>query len=411
MAVDYSALPFAEQIEFFRHKLNLPTQRWDDLLGAAHDRAFVVAGAMQADLLTDLRQAVDQAITQGTTLETFRKDFKTTVAERGWTGWTGEGTKGGEAWRTRVIYESNLFSSYSAGRLQQMQDVKEARPYWRYRHSPASKEPRPEHLAWDGLILRHDDPFWATHTPPSGFGCKCYVETLAERDLKREGLKPTPPKDIPYNGTDAKTGLPQGVGKGWDYQAGAQRSTPLHDLIARKLPTLDAELGAAMWAHLKDALAMETQLAWWNTLDGWLQSGKQANRLAVVGAIDSEILAWLESAKNIQPLTAEIAVPDSLILGPKQRRHADAGNALTHEEWRGLPEMIAKPTQVLFDTRSGKLLYTYPASGTDKAKMAIEFDYQQSRKRQITNAIVSAFKTQQADINGMINGGIWEVVK
>jgi len=95
--VNYGSLSFAEQLAFFRHKLNLPTQRWDDLLGAAHDRAFVVAGAMQADLLADLRGAVDQAIAGGTTLEQFRKDFKQIVAKRGWTGWTGEGTKAGVA--------------------------------------------------------------------------------------------------------------------------------------------------------------------------------------------------------------------------------------------------------------------------------------------------------------------------
>jgi len=51
MAVNYGSLPFAEVLAFFRHKLNLPTQQWDDLLGAAQDRAFVVVGAMQADLL------------------------------------------------------------------------------------------------------------------------------------------------------------------------------------------------------------------------------------------------------------------------------------------------------------------------------------------------------------------------
>lgn len=52
-------LPFAEQIAFFRRKLNVPTERWDDLWQAAHDRAFVVAGAAKADLLEDLRGAVD----------------------------------------------------------------------------------------------------------------------------------------------------------------------------------------------------------------------------------------------------------------------------------------------------------------------------------------------------------------
>ena len=53
----------------------------------------------------------------------------------------------------------------------------------------------------------------------------------------------------------------------------------------------------------------------------------------------------------------------------------------------------------------------YPVGGVDKAKLAVEFDYQRSRKQQITNAVVSAFKTQQTDIDGMIKGGIWETVK
>lgn len=171
MAVNPTSLPFLEAIAFFRAKLNLPTAKWDDLLGAAHDRAFVVAGAMKADLLADLREAIDQAISSGTTLDAFRADFAQIVAQRGWTGWTGQGTIAGEAWRTRVIYDTNLFTSYSAGRYQQMKAVTETRPYWRYRHSPASVEPRPEHLAWDGLILRHDDPWWSTHSPPGGFGC------------------------------------------------------------------------------------------------------------------------------------------------------------------------------------------------------------------------------------------------
>ena len=37
--------PFAEQLDFFRQKLNLPSERWDDIQKAAHDRAFIVAGA------------------------------------------------------------------------------------------------------------------------------------------------------------------------------------------------------------------------------------------------------------------------------------------------------------------------------------------------------------------------------
>jgi hypothetical protein len=49
--------PFAEQLAFFRQKLNLPTEAWDDITLAAHDRAFVVAGAQGADLLADLNSS------------------------------------------------------------------------------------------------------------------------------------------------------------------------------------------------------------------------------------------------------------------------------------------------------------------------------------------------------------------
>ena len=76
---------FQEQIDFFRRKLNLPTKTWRDIQLAAHDRAFVVAGAMKADLLNDLRKAVGQAV-EGGSFGAFRKQFDEIVAKHGWTG-------------------------------------------------------------------------------------------------------------------------------------------------------------------------------------------------------------------------------------------------------------------------------------------------------------------------------------
>ena len=272
MAVDYGSLSFAEALEFFREKLDLPTEKWDDLLGDAHDRAFVVAGAMLADLLADLHATAEKAIAQGTTLETFRQDFERIMAER---GWLKDKTKDYQAWRAFIIYTTNLFTSYAAGRYQQMKDVAEARPYWRYRHSDASVIPRPEHLAWDGVIRRHEDGWWSTHYPPSGFGCRCYVETLSEREMKKYGLKVTPRDAIPYNGTvkgvDPKTQekfeRPEGIDRGWDYAPGANATTPLADLLRDKAwpPELKAAVAAffkatlaeSLWKELLDALGIE----------------------------------------------------------------------------------------------------------------------------------------------------------
>ena len=178
---DNARVFFNEQITFFRNKLSLPTRTWTDIWQSQHDVAFVVAGAARDGLLTDLRGAVDSAISEGTTLEKFRQRFDGIVAKHGWS------YKGGRDWRTRVIYDTNLRTSYAAGRWQQLQAVKNRRPYWQYRHSPASQEPREGHLAWDGLVLSADDPWWRTHYPPNGWGCKCSVDALAERDLKKLG--------------------------------------------------------------------------------------------------------------------------------------------------------------------------------------------------------------------------------
>lgn len=133
--------PFLEQVAAFRLRLGnlVPTRRWDDIRGLQHDRAFMVAGAVKADLLADLGEAVEKAILEGTSLEEFRRDFRRIVETRGWHGWTGEGTKKGEAWRTRVIYRTNAATTYAAGRLAQLRDG--GFPYWIYFHG-GSLEPR-----------------------------------------------------------------------------------------------------------------------------------------------------------------------------------------------------------------------------------------------------------------------------
>lgn len=242
-------LPFQEQSDFFRAKLNLPTERWDDIRQAAHDRAFVVAGAMKADLLDALRQAVDKAISTGTTLETFRKDFHQVVAETGWTGWTGEGTPGGVAWRTRIIYETNLRSSYAAGRWAQLNDPRllKLMPYWRYVHNDSVLSPRPLHLAWNGLTLRHDHPFWKTHFTPNGWGCRCRVVAAAG---PKEGDATDPPEG--WDEISDKTGAPLGIDKGWAYAPGANTKAELAELIDTKAASLPAPLAEAFRKAMED---------------------------------------------------------------------------------------------------------------------------------------------------------------
>lgn len=223
-AADYGSRPFREQREYFRQKVRLPTAAWTDLWEGMHARAFVVAGAMRDELLVDLQEAVAAyGIEGGGGLAAFRKDFDAIVERHGWQ------YTGGRNWRTRVIFDTNLRTSYMAGRYAQMKEVAALRPYWRYRHNDAVEHPRPEHLAWDGLILRHDDPWWSTHYPPNGWGCRCFVETLSARDLLRLG-KAAPDmapaiqwenKRVGVRGPSPRTvRVPAGIDPGWAYNVG-----------------------------------------------------------------------------------------------------------------------------------------------------------------------------------------------
>ena len=125
----YKNLPFNEAIKFFRQKINLPTEKWTDIMDGMHSRAFVVAGAMKSELLSDLRTAVDKAISKGTSLGEFRKDFDKAVKKYGWS------YKGQRGWRTATIFNTNVRTAYAAGKYKQMQDpdILKALPYWRYR--------------------------------------------------------------------------------------------------------------------------------------------------------------------------------------------------------------------------------------------------------------------------------------
>jgi len=229
--------PFQAQIDFLRQKLRLPTERWDDIQRSAHDRAFIVAGAAKADLLADLHQAVIDRATDGAGLKAFQRDFKDIVSKHGWTGWTGEGTKAGEAWRTRVIFQTNMATSYAAGRYRQMTDpeVVKLHPFWRYIHSDSVLHPRAEHLAWHGVTLPVEHPFWKTHFAPNGWGCQCRITSVS----RKEGLASVqaglgePPEG--WDKVDPKTGAQVGIDKGFDYAPGANTDTPLRQMVQDKL--------------------------------------------------------------------------------------------------------------------------------------------------------------------------------
>lgn len=222
-----------EAIEFFRRKGWEIAFDWRDVWQEEHVRAFTVAKAMSRDLLEDIRGAVDRALTDGTTLKQFADELRPRLAEKGWWGRklmkdpaTGEErvVQLGSPARLRTIYETNLRTSYMAGRWQRLEKTKRTFPFLRYVSVMDGRE-RPEHHAWHGTILPIDDPWWDTHFPPCGWGCRCDGQPLNQRMLDRKGLSVNDPPRFPVRDhvnrrTGEVTRLERGIDPGWSYNVG-----------------------------------------------------------------------------------------------------------------------------------------------------------------------------------------------
>jgi hypothetical protein len=79
----------------------------------------------------------------------------------------------------------------------------ELHPYLMYRIGPSVNH-RKEHESWDGLILPKTDPWWDSHLPPNGWGCKCYTRAVSEARLKKykeQGVNVPPAADGALHGS------------------------------------------------------------------------------------------------------------------------------------------------------------------------------------------------------------------
>ncbi len=402
--VDEVGLPFPEQIAAIRLRAGrlIPTERWTDITRNAHDRAFVVAGAQKTDLLSDFAGAVEGAIREGRSIEWFRRQFDEIVERHGWA------YRGERNWRTRVIYTTNMRTSYAAGRLAQLREpaLREAAPYWMYRHG-GSADPRPQHLSWDRLVLPTDDPWWQTHYPPNGWGCSCYVIAVSEAQARRLGGRFGSP------GADSSGA----IDRGWDYMPGDAVADDLRQVVEGKITQVPAELGAGLWESVPVAVrrVQAEEFSVW--FDGLLEDRRPRGGVVVVGAIEPAVIAGL-AQRQMTPAVAAVAVRDADVL----HTYRDAKAHQVPREWyRRLPEHLPLRQAVLLDRRGSHpaLLYVYPDTETagGRYKLVIPIDYtikvhdaEGRRHRVQANIVQTGRQLRAQDLRKDIDSGLLEIL-
>ncbi|WP_421793449.1 phage minor head protein [Hydrocarboniphaga effusa] len=406
VAADLQLAPEAA-LKAFRSKGLVTSFSWRDMERDEHDASATVAKMMDMDLLSDTVAAIDRALAKGETLEQFSRALKPRLQEAGWWGQkemtdplTGETklVQLGSSRRLRTIFRTNMQTAYANGAWAQIRDNAKSAPYLMY-NAVDDNRTRPEHRAWNGTVLPIDSPWWASHTPPCGYNCRCSVIQMSGRDLKRYGVSvaPEPPptvmRDVPNPRTGEVVRTPVGVDPGWGYNpTSTSPAAQAAKVFAQRVSGTPAELGARAWHQAAPAAAPALRETFQAFVQQTLASGVARRASAVAGVAAPTDIAFL-AAEGIELVSAEIAVGDQLLVGPKAARHAAKGDGLTVADWNSVPDGLAQPMAVLFDTEKRNLLYVMPDASGDRAmKLAVEPNFQTSKPKATLNSVRAAFK-------------------
>ncbi len=363
-----------DALEYIKNKKLRPAFSWCDVWNEEHASNFTVAKAMQVDVLSDIKKAVEQAIENGESFETFKKNLAPALQEKGWWGKktmidpvTGETVNAqlGSDRRLKTIYDMNTGQAYNQGRWQRTMDSP-LHPYLMYRIGP-SKNHRPDHQSWEGLILPKDDPWWDTHYPKNDWGCKCWTQAVSEarkKQLEESGIK-VPPAVSGNPGytarvkdqapptkykiwVDERTGriekIPEGVSPGFAWNVGRTgRRVPNMDMVIRKTQDkVPEQYDAVMQSLMNNSIMKKEHYSFVETA---LKRGEDFisddRNTTPVGFLDRKILdAVKANGKNLD-YNSLITLNEGLVNSRKfAGRHTSQDNAPDKEDWYKLIDYL-----------------------------------------------------------------------
>ena len=324
---------------------------------------------MRLDILEAIYKAVIEAAAEDLTLRQFQKSLTPVLQKKGWwgvkplrypvTGGMVEARLGSPR-RLRVIYDTNMRTARAAGQWGRIQRGKRSHPYLIYELGP-SREHRDEHVAWQGLILPVDHPFWEAHYPPNGWGCKCRVRAITQAEygrLQGSGRYSTEAPATKYRQwVNKRTGeverVAEGVHPAFNYHIGKHRQLESHSLIRDKVNASTSDL----------ALGTVSSLVASQVFTGWFRQPTAGSRF-VVAALDEDLKRRLGAKQKAVLLSDETLA--------KQRKHHPE---LALNEYRLIPEIVRKgkvirekDAKLYFFRRQGHLYMTTVKATEDKAE-------------------------------------------
>lgn len=339
-----------QALDYIKNKKLRPAFSYKDVWNEEHAAAFTVAKAMQLDILSDIKTAVEKAIENGTTFEQFKKDLKPTLMQKGWWGrremtdpLTGETVDAqlGSDRRLRTIYQTNLRSAYQKGQYDRTM-ASDAHPYLMYRIG-ASVRHREQHLKWANLILPKDDPLWNSIFPPNGYGCQCYTVAVTQARKERYERNGVPaynpdthqtvrmpaqtvaPKPNYKNYFNERKGtlerIPQGITPGFNWNQGkADRVFSSAQALAKKFAVNMNDSNSEFLKSIAGDRIFRANFQ--GFVDKSFNGTHKGHEITAAGFLDNAVVQWLRKNVGIDVRTnTVIGLESRLIKGIKATRH------------------------------------------------------------------------------------------
>jgi SPP1 gp7 family putative phage head morphogenesis protein len=377
-------------LDFIKNKKLLKGFSYKDVWNEEHAACFTVAKAMQIDILSDFHTAVTKAVEKGQSFESFKKEIKPILQEKGWwgrknmvdpkTGQTVNAQLGSDR-RLKTIYNTNMRQAYSYANYQSAMES-DLHPYLMYCIG-ASKHHRPEHESWDGLILPKDDPWWDNHLPPREFNCQCYFRAVSEERLRRYeekggipippskggGVKPIQteaPPEVYHSYFNERKGIveqiPQGVQPGFNYSFRTiDRKSILLDVLSQKAEKKSPrELVNIIDSFLSSG---SNKADFKNFINNALKGKRGIPCSSPVGFFDEKIMRFLK-VKKINSLYSRIITLKSVFIGGIIK---DKYIRLGEKDWLNMIDNL-KSSKAVWDPKENKIFYI---SKTDKDRYVI----------------------------------------
>ena len=176
-------LSFEEALSFFRARVPLTREEWDELEAKLRFRAFIVARLTELDAVNCIREKLLKVIEEG-------KTFRQFMAEAGEDELLRKaGFHRSNPWYWETVFRTNIQTAYNAGRKMQLSRD----PHVLYYEFVDIRDSRQTEMCRrrTGVIRPAGDPWWSRNWPPLHFNCRSTVRAIYREEAEARSVRVT----------------------------------------------------------------------------------------------------------------------------------------------------------------------------------------------------------------------------